>query len=460
MLNSVKIEKMKYSGIILVFTVVLSFVACEKDVPNPSLSQSNQWILDSMRVYYYWNEQLPRHPADQQNPSTFFNSLLNPADRFSFIINPSENKTEYSSFAWYGFEYRMLELAGKVAAVVTLVVPAGPADQAGLQRGDFFISVNDVQLNPATMKETERLLRLRDGIRLGLATLSTDNWEQAATVTINTSRFTEQPVYLVKTLESNGKKAGYIFYNQFAGSYDYRILEAIGSFKSQGISNLILDLRYNPGGDVSSATKIAAVLSACKADDAFVVYQANKNGGRRTSTFQQTMNETSYGPQSFSELLGYRAGVDRVIILATSATASAAELLAIALKPYTKVVLIGAKTMGKDMASFAIEDFRQPKQTNIVLHPLVFKLYNAKGEGDYTSGLQPDYAIDEFSVLPLRPFGDTEDPLLKKALELIGMSFASSPRMKIKQDNIPDVRHSVLQSTVRAPLPMVTKKFR
>lgn len=459
MLNNVK-RKIKYSGILLVFTVFLLFVACEKDMPGPSLSENNQWILDSMRVYYYWNEQLPRHPVDQQTPSSFFNSLLNPADRFSFIINPSESKTEYSSFAWYGFEYRMLELAGKVAAVVTLVVPGSPADQAGLKRGDFFISVNDVHFNTSTMKDTERLLRLGNGIRLGLATLSAGNWEQAATVTINTSRFTEQPVYLVKTLEGNGKKAGYIFYNQFAGSYDYRILEAIGSFKSQGISNLILDLRYNPGGDVSSATKIAAVLSGCRADDAFVVYQANKNGGRRTSTFQQTMNETSYGPQSFSDLLGYRAGVDRVIILATGATASAAELLAIALRPYTNVVLIGAPTMGKDMASFAIEDHRQPKQTNIVLHPLVFKLYNAQGEGDYASGLRPDYAIDEFSLLPLRPFGDTEDPLLKKALELSGMSFSSGPIIKMQSGNLPDVRHSVLQSTVRSPLPMVIKKFR
>ncbi|MNQ86617.1 hypothetical protein D3C85_1018160 [compost metagenome] len=82
--------------------------------------------------------------------------------------------------------------------------------------------------------------------------------------------------------------------------------------------------------------------------------------------------------------------------------------------------------MGKDMASFAIHDFRSPKQVNIVLHPLIFKLYNAQNSGNYQGGLKPDYEIDEFATLPLTAFGDPQDPLLKKALEIAGAGTAKN----------------------------------
>lgn len=445
---------MKFNVVISGLIMLLVLVACKKEAPAPILAESNRWVLDSMRVYYYWNEQLPAHPADQSSTSVFFNKLLNSADRFSFMIDPSETRTEYSSFAWYGFDYAILEKSGKMLGIVTLVPKGSPADRAGIKRGDCFASVNDVPLNTSTIGEAERLLRLGTGIRLGMGAISANGWEPATTIQINTSRFVEQPVYVTKTLEGNGKKAAYIFYNQFAGSYDYRILDAIASFKGQGINDLILDLRYNLGGDVSSAAKIAASLSNCKADDVFVIYQANKNGGRRTSSFQQTMNETGYGPQNFGELVQYRVGFKRVIMLTTAATASASELLANALKPYMEVILIGDRTMGKDMSSFAIEDQQTPKKINLVLHPLVFKLYNAKGQGDYSEGLQPDYWVDEFSVLPLRPFGNIEDPLIKKALDLIGISSARAMNM---HKSFPALKHNLVQHTGRSPLPMITK---
>lgn len=417
---------------ILVFMLIIS-IGCKKDNPAINLTETNRWVLDSMKVYYYWKDQLPGRPQDQASVSSFFKSLLNPADRFSFLVNPDENRKEYSSFAWYGFEYAILEnknSPGQFIGTVTLVVPGGPADDKGLKRGDIFIAVNGTPLTQANLEQVAKLLRLGDGVQLSMANLISGKLVPTSPVDLQYFSHREEPVYLSKVFDVAGKKTGYIFYNQFAGNYDYQILEALGTMRNQGITELVLDLRYNPGGEVSTAAKITGALSTATADQAFVIYQGNSNGGRITSSFQRTINENQFEPQSFTELLSYRLSINRVIVLTSASTASAAELLINNLRPYTSVVQIGGTTMGKDMASFAISDQRNPRQVNIILHPLVFKLYNAQNTGDYPGGLRPDYEADEFSVLPLRPLGDPEDPLLKKALEISGTQAARISSLK------------------------------
>lgn len=410
-------------GFCLMFAGLLLMNGCRKDPVSFRLSADNQWILDSMNVYYFWKDQLPKAPKDQSNASQFFKSVLYSADRFSYLDDPAELKTAYSSFAWYGFEYAIVENSSApngLIGVVTLVVPNGPADQAGLKRGDLFTAVNDISIRPDQLDQVHLKLRLGEGLTLAMGSMGPAGISPGAQVSIKYFRHSEMPVYLQKIFSNGPAKIGYIYYNAFDGNYDHQVLEAIRSLSDQGASELILDLRYNPGGDVSSAAKIAAVLSKVTAEQAFVIYQANSNGGRRISSFQQTMNENNYLPQSFAQLLNYRMKLNRVVILTTGATASAAELLINNLKPYLEVIQIGTATIGKDMASFAITDMNVPKKTNLILHPLVFKLYNAMNAGGYQDGIQPDYLIDEFKEMPLRPFGDAEDPMIKKALDVLG----------------------------------------
>lgn len=446
----------------LVMMSLILWSSCKKAAPEIQLTEKNRWILDSMKVYYYWNDQLPGSPSNQNSASVFFKSLLNTEDRFSFITDPDENREEYSSFAWYGFEYALLENQqnpGELLGTITLVVPGGPAEQQGLHRGDIFTAVNGTLLNKANTDNINRLLRTGDGLRLSMAALTNGILKTGPVLTIAYLPYTEQPVYTTRIFSNGGKKAGYIFYNQFNGSYDLQLLEALGTMRRNGINELILDLRYNPGGDVSSAAKLAGALANTRSDQTFVIYQANKNGGQRNSSFQNTMTENAYQPQSFSELLNYRLDLTRVIILTSGSTASAAELLINNLRPYINVVQIGSKTMGKDMASFAIEDFRTPKLINITLHPLVFKLYNAKEQGNYSDGLQPDYTVDEFAVLPLLPFGDPGDPLLKKALELAGINIPAIAMAQNKQSAInATLRVNKTFTSKRTPLLIETKK--
>ncbi|MBP1650623.1 MAG: peptidase, partial [Bacteroidetes bacterium] len=97
------------------------------------------------------------------------------------------------------------------------------------------------------------------------------------------------------------------------------------------------------------------------------------------------------------------------------ATASAAELTINSLKPYTQVIQIGEKTFGKDKGAVIISDARIPW----TLMPITYNLLNANGTGGYTSGISPDYTIDEMSELPLKTLGNHTDPLIAKAISII-----------------------------------------
>ncbi|EOR96283.1 Carboxyl-terminal protease [Arcticibacter svalbardensis MN12-7] len=387
-----------------------------------------------MKVYYYYANQIPTSPDVNVNGNTFFKSLLYASDRFSYMENPNEVKSEYSSFAWYGFEYALLltDVRGWVG-VVTLVAPGGPSDKQGLKRGDVFTTVNGIQINASTESSVKLVLKQGKGVQLQTVKLENSLFKEGAVVTIAFSRFNEMPVYMTRVFNNGSKKVGYIFYNKFDGGQDYAVLDSLAKLKEEGVSELIIDLRYNPGGDVSSAAKIAALLAPVSAEQVFAIYQANANGGRLVKSFLNVINENIYLPQSFDVISSRRLKLERVIFLTTAATASASELLINVLKPYISVTQIGETTIGKDMASFAITDQRIPAIFSNVLHPLIFKLYNAKGKGDYSGGIIPDNMVEELANLPLTPLGDSKDPLISKALMLIGNSFVAQSANRSQQ---------------------------
>ncbi|WP_205943482.1 S41 family peptidase [Pedobacter polaris] len=408
-------------------------ISCKKEKQAALiLPEANQWILDSMKVYYYWNEQLPKQPEPNNSASLFFQGLRYSADRFSYMEDPAANTTEYSSFAYYGFEYALVQMPafpGRIFGTVTLVVPNGPAAKKGLKRGDLFSAVNGIEINSSSSNAIKQLLKQGANISLQTLKVVNDQLISGPLFSISYSYFREQPVYLTKIFSNGNKKTGYIFYNNFNDEFDRNILDSIAKFKNKGIKDLILDLRYNPGGAVSSAAKVAAAVVSVNEGEIFLVSQANKNGGRFTDSFGQTIAKGSSLPRTFAEVINSRISIEKLFVLTSSATASSAELLINNLKPYLNVVQIGEKTIGKDMSSFEIYDQRVPKKIMYVLHPLIFKLYNSKLQGDYSAGLVPDYFADEFSTLPLKEFGDKEEILLKKALEV---SLGTSPIISSK----------------------------
>lgn len=396
--------------------LLIIFAGCKKDKVRPdypvgSNEHVNSWVLDSMRIYYYWSNSLPAKPDLRKLPLDFFTSVKHPSDRFSILVN----RTQPSSYlpgliTAFGLDLVSIEKDGALQTYVTLVVPKSGAALSGIKRGDKISSINDVQITKGNA-----LQLVNEAITKGQLRLKVDPGQ--ASINLVATYPIEDPVHRYSIFESGGVKTAYLFLNSFRSSSINQFKNIFNEFKTANAKELILDLRYNGGGEVSVAAFLATLIAPIKGTDIFAEYRGNAKAGTKQHNFDKELSYISY---RVDQLVTYRLPLRRLYILTGKHTASSAEMLANNLSPYVEVIRIGEQTLGKDMASFEIKDTRNPVQVeNWIIHPLVYKLYNSKGQGNYDEGLTPTLDINELQSIPLKPLGDEADPLIAAALKSI-----------------------------------------
>ncbi len=401
---------------------------------NPSADlAANNWILDNMRTYYYWNDQIPAQPDTTLAPLDFFYTLLydyknttNPQrDRFSWIESSAADLSSSlgGQTKTSGLEYQLsLRASGStdVIGVVIYTQKGSPADLAGIKRGDIFYSVNGQNL---TTTNYQAVLNANSTTHTyGFATVTNGQLVNSTTTkTVTDVVFQENPVYLDSVYTIQGKKIGYLVYNQFipgpngtnTATYDQQLDAIFGKFKQQGVNELVLDLRYNPGGYTSSSTNLASLIGkGVTTNDLYFRQEWNK-----TITPDLQAYDKQYKTDSFNDYFVQKANniggnLSRLYVLTTDNTASASELIINGLRPFMTVNTIGSTTYGKNVGSITISD--DTGKIPYGLQPIVFRSYNKNNESNYYSGFTPTVAVDE--TLPFVPFGDTSDPLLNEAI--------------------------------------------
>ena len=266
------------------------------------------------------------------------------------------------------------------------------------------------------------------------------------TVSLSKQQYTENPVYIAKTLNVQGQKIGYIMYNAFTIDFDNDLNVAFGALKADGVTDLVLDLRYNGGGAVETAVDLAGMITGQFNGELFYTEQWNPD--RQEEYAENGLFDSSISDGTATNSLN----LTNVYILTTGRTASASELVINGLNPYINVIQIGENTTGKFQASFLLYDapapgFRRsqanPNHTYAML-PLVFKTANANGNTDYTNGLTPDIMIDE-DYAHLGTLGNVNEPLLSTALSEIVPGFRSSASRKT-QNNFEEISESKAHS--------------
>jgi C-terminal processing protease CtpA/Prc len=214
-------------------------------------------------------------------------------------------------------------------------------------------------------------------------------------------------------------------YNSFIGNFDDELNQAFGELKSEGVEELVLDLRYNGGGDVDSAVDLASMITGQFEGEIFMkemwnaTYQAyfEENAPERLLNLFDSKIRTGESINSLN--------LSKVYILSTASTASASELIINGLEPYINVIQIGETTTGKFQASVTLydsEDFSKDSGVNenhtYALQPLVLKSANANGKSDYFNGLDPDVELSE-NINNLGVLGDLQEPFLQAAVNHI-----------------------------------------
>ena len=207
-------------------------------------------------------------------------------------------------------------------------------------------------------------------------------------------------------------------YNQFVSNYDDYLESIFSEYKSNSVDEIILDLRYNPGGSINSALLLASLITGQFENEIFNYEQWN-------SEIQSYWinNDPEYLVNRFLSLES-SLNLSRVFILTTRSSASASELIINCLKPYIDVVHIGTTTYGKYQASVTLYDSENFSNQNInpshnyAIQPLVLKTLNAVGVTDYFNGISPNYEFEE-RVYSMGEIGDLNEPMLNFTIGLI-----------------------------------------
>jgi C-terminal processing protease CtpA/Prc len=239
-------------------------------------------------------------------------------------------------------------------------------------------------------------------------------------VALTKTVLSENPILINKVITSGSHKIGYLMYNGFYANYDTQLNDAFASLKSQGITDLVLDLRYNGGGSVQTATRLASMITGQFTGQVFAKQQWNA----KINAYFEAENPTAL-INSFTDKIGTTAisslNMTKIYILTTKSTASASELVINGLKPHITVVQIGDITTGKNVGSVTLYDSptfgtenRNPNH-RYAMQPIVLKIVNSDGFGDYFNGLQPDYLLKE-TISTYGVLGDTAEPLLSTAI--------------------------------------------
>ncbi len=423
----------------LLFTI--GIVGCANDYDdNPRSASVNDFIWKGLNQYYFWLEESPdlvdsRFSSNSEylnfidafTTEDLFEHLVvdRTIDRFSVLFSDYTllEQALTGNTDSNGLDYELRYVNGSSTELfgwVRYIMPNSDASTKNIQRGDVFYAVNGTSL---TVDNYKSLLG-QNSYTLNLADLNagvvTPNGESVA---LTKTAYSENPVLIRKVFPEGSKNIGYLLYNGFYSSYETELNQAFAYFQSQNVTHLILDLRYNSGGSVNTATRLASMITGQFNGQVFAKQQWNyKIEDYYSSSPESLLNR-------FTSSIGNGGAInslnlDKVYVLTSNRTASASELVINGLEPYIDVIQIGDATVGKNVGSITLYDSPTFQKQNVnpshkyAMQPIVLKIANANDFSDYVNGLNPDVSQVE-DIENLGVLGETSDPLLNTALNYV-----------------------------------------
>lgn len=418
---------MKKNYLRLLFLIVLSVLllnCSDDDTLSPEAKAQrinervNTFVGNKMDSLYLWKDMLPDMRNFTLEPKIFFEKLLyTREDKWSFITDDYEGLM--ASFAGteksFGFSVALGtdEDSGITFAVIQYVNPGTAAAKAGLKRGDVIYQLDEEFTNAGNINK----LFTEDKINITYGNFINGQMVPKDTINLVATEFTTDAILINKTIEKEGKKIGYLCFTKFISNEEgrARIDEVFENFKTEGITDLVLDLRYNRGGSVTTAQHLCSSIAPEN-----VVTQNKLLINQTYNDLVQKDLEDSGDTELFElkfKSVANNINMTNIYVLTGPASASASELTIVGLKPYMNVNLIGAKTAGKYAASITVRP-TEKDINNWAIQPIILKYANAEGLTDFRYGLAPDFEVadDISSTIQL---GDENEALLKKAIEEI-----------------------------------------
>ncbi|RDY61254.1 S41 family peptidase [Flagellimonas nanhaiensis] len=428
------------------------------DTPDPTPGANvtvQNFMWQAMNLWYFWqedvdvlsdtnfssNEDYTNFLQATPNPEDFyFDVLLFGDDRFSFLNDDySElvnNLSGVSRSNGLEFDLNLFDDEFNVFGFVLYILPNSDASTKTIKRGDIFTRVDGQQLTVNNYRDL--LFGENSTYTLGLAdivgTQIVDNDTEVTLTKIENQ--VEDPILVAETLDVNGTKIAYLMYNRFLSSFNVELNDAFGKFVEDGATELVLDMRYNPGGSVNTSRLLASMIYGTNTSDLYIrqrwnsKIQAQLSSGNLEDYFASSFK---INPDDEESIPVNTLNLQKIYVLATGSSASASELVMNGLAPYVDIVHIGSTTRGKNEFSITLVDdpennfpflYSSTREASINpdnswgLQPLVGRNENANGFYDYTNGLAPNIILEE-DLANMGVLGDPNEPLLAKAIQEI-----------------------------------------
>lgn len=463
----------KILPILLIIAFYGGFTSCEKDVkPDPVddretfLEEEYENSLRDSVWYYYklfslWENYIPpvdvnkidqvgylrdnytKYHATSEDVLTYLMSLTKSTtasagnyDHYSFIDREGVVSGELgggvvTDFGMYVFYLQTAtSQEGNAELYIQMVDANSAADKEGLRRGDRIVSINGITSIDYLAQQNQDFVFLNTALSSPTITLKVVKaGGETLDCVLNSIGYNFDPVLDDEVLSLTDKMVGYLAFSAFNSVIDedgnytemYQTFQEIfAKFENASIDELIVDLRYNGGGAVSTAEYLAnKIVPVSKQGERMMTYKVNryleewgwKNPGKE------------FAPVFFTKTNSLN--LKRVYFLVTSSSASASELLINVLKPHMDVVVIGTyswdetenrisdNTYGKPVGFFGYEII----DSRVELYVTSFQMFNSQNQGNYFEGLTPNLHVSEYSSF--YDFGDPREAMLATALNHI-----------------------------------------
>ena len=462
MLNKMNLKSLDR---LLIFSLSLLIFAsaCKKDpkaavtpttptpTPTPVASRADL-TKDSIFLYaketYYWNEGMPTFASFNSRSFGSNQAVLNaiialpgpnkPTDKYSFLDNGSVSSSLGGVSGDYGFSVFYNGSASSDLRI-KYVSPNSPAASKDLKRGYRITKLNGrTELNSSVSTNVEFVSSAVFGSAASVSMTVEKPNGSFEDMTISRATYSNNPIFMTKILNVGSKKVGYIVYNSFTINSRDALTTEIGKFQAAGVSELVIDLRYNGGGSVATSDVFTNLIAPAAFNGqlmyttfwtktmqdgmaSILVNQPLLDSQGKLQTFTGGKNgkfatyaDIDYRPtiaagnvENFAKVGS--AEFKKIYFLVLSGTASASELIINSMKGVmpNDVKVIGQKTYGKPVGFFAI------KIDKIELYVPQFETKNQKNEGGYFNGLPVDFTVSDDVT---KDFGDPTERLLAAAL--------------------------------------------
>ena len=392
-----------------------------KSISSPGIyADENNWLRSWSHETYLWYDEIKdQDPACCSTPVYFdlmktfeTNASGTPKDKFHFTVSTVEYLANRQSIAiGYGAEFVLLRASPPRDVRIAYTEPDSPAaaPNVNLLRGAQILEIDgervldsdniDVLNNglfPRTVGEKHTFTVLDLGS------------QTPRTVTMTSMAITSHPVQNVKILPTpSGDRVGYMLFNTHNAPAATAIIEAGKYLKNAGIDDLIVDLRYNPGGILYVAQIFSSMVVGSE-KEGLVFEELETNGKIPSESWEFALEYAASDIIDEVDLTVPSLSLPRLFVLTGPQTCSASESIINSLRGVDiDVIVVGSPTCGKPYG------FRPAENCGTVYHSINFRGVNAKGEADFENGFTPHCpAAEDFN----HQLGDPDEILLRTAL--------------------------------------------